>query len=48
MGKKTGQKIVSGLRPVRFVIAAGGNGREAIFLTEPPMAEAIELGLADI
>ncbi len=42
--QKGSQKIVGGLRPVNFVVAAGGSGREASFVTEPLMAQSVELG----
>ena len=44
MRQEAAQKIVGGLRPVRFVVAAGGSGREASFVTEPLMAQPVELG----
>lgn len=48
MGQKTGQKIVSHLRPVSFMIAARDAGREAVFVAEPLMAKAVELGWTDV
>ena len=47
MGQKGGQEIVGGLRPVCFVIATGGCGREPRFVTEPLMAEPVQLGWTD-
>lgn len=46
--QKSGQKIVGGLRPARFVIATGGCGRESGLVTEPLMAKPVELGRTDV
>lgn len=42
------QKISSFLRPDRFMIAAGSCRGKTVFVREPLMTQAIELGLADI
>jgi len=39
---------VSRLRPLGFVIAAGGCGFEASSVTEPTMTKTIKLGLANV
>ena len=41
--QKTGQKIVSHLRPGSFVITTGGGRYEAGFVAEPAMTKSVEL-----
>ena len=43
-----GEELVGGGRPGRFVVAAGGFGGEGGFVAQPVVAEAIELGRADV
>ena len=48
VGQKSGQKIVSGFGPGRFVVAAGDAGSETVFVGEPLMAKSVELSRAEM
>lgn len=43
-----GQKVVGSLRPGSLVVAARGGGRKARLITEPLMAQPIELSRTDV
>ena len=46
--KTTGQKIMSVLGPMNFVVATRKSGGEAGFVTEPLMTKPVELRRTDV